>query len=149
MQLRMSWNGKPVHSLYDTKTGAWFANNLYGTDLGADAVDLETVYRSGKLCGLRECQPLHNEASTAVTAGVESGQSFEEIFARYQSYGLVYSPREGSVGSLTWNGQAVKSFADLKPDGSVFSYQDPYAESGLRVYTEYDTSGHLTGLTGA
>lgn len=149
MQLRMSWNEKPVHSLYDTKTGAWFANNLCGTDLGADAVDLETVYRSGKLCGLRECQPVSHEASTAVASDARDGQPFEKIFARYQSYGLVYSPREGSVGSLTWNGQAVKSFADLKPDGSVFSYQDPYAESGLRVYTEYDTSGHLTGLTGA
>lgn len=148
MQLRMSWNGKSVHSLYDAERLVWFANNMYGTDLGSDAVDLETVYRNGKLYGLRECRPPHNEAAAAAAAGsgTEDGQPFEEIFARYQSYGLVYSPRERGMGSLTWNGQAVKSFADLKPDGGAFSYQDPYAEGGLRVYTEYDADGHLTGL---
>ena len=56
-QLRMSWNGKPVHSLFDTETGMWFANNLNGTELDEGAVDLETVYRAGKLCGLQEVQP--------------------------------------------------------------------------------------------
>lgn len=60
LQLRMSWNGKPVHSLYDTQTGTWFANNLYGTELDDDAVDLETVYRAGRLCGLQESQPPHD-----------------------------------------------------------------------------------------
>ncbi|MCI8466270.1 MAG: hypothetical protein HFI63_10555, partial [Lachnospiraceae bacterium] len=44
------------------------------------------------------------------------------------------------------NGQTVKSFADLKPDGGAFSYQDPYTESGLRVYTQYGVDGNLTGL---
>lgn len=86
------------------------------------------------------------QAATAEGTGGEGGTSFEEIFARYQSYGLVYSPRESGMGSLTWNGQTVKSFADSKPDGGVFSYQDPYAESGLRVYTQYDADGRLTGL---
>ena len=76
------------------------------------------------------------------------GRTFEEIFAQYSSYGLVYSPRESAMGSLTWNGQAVKSFADLRPDGGAFSYQDPYESSGLRVYTEYGADGRLTGLRG-
>lgn len=76
------------------------------------------------------------------------GRTFEEIFAQYSSYGLVYFPRESAMGSLTWNGQAVKSFADLKPDGGAFSYQDPYGSGGLRVYTEYDAGGRLTGLRG-
>lgn len=30
--------------------------------------------------------------------------------------------------------------------GGAFSYQNPYAESGLKVYTEYDAGGNLTGL---
>ena len=151
MQLRMSWNGKPVHSLWDTETGTWFANNMHGSELGEGAVDLETVYRDGKLCGLRESQPPHEvvhgvEAATASGSGAQGGRPFEEVFARYQPYGLVYSPREGRMGSLTWNGQAVRSFADLKPDGGAFSYEDPYAETGLRVRAEYDAAGQLTGL---
>lgn len=74
------------------------------------------------------------------------GTTFEEIFARYEAYGLVYSPRESGMGSLFWNGRAVKSFADLKPDGGTFSYEDPHIESGLRVYTQYDAAGRLTGI---
>lgn len=155
IQLRMSWNGKKIHSLYDTEKGIWFANNMYGSDLGSEAVDLETIYRAGKLCGLQESLPPHSamlgqvipEAYAEGTSD-EGGTTFEEIFARYASYGLSYSPREGSLGSLTWNGQAVSFFADLKPDGSVFSYQAPNGEGGLRVYTQYNADGNLIGLYG-
>lgn len=155
IQLRMSWNGKKIHSLYDTEKGIWFANNMYGSDLGSEAVDLETIYRAGKLCGLQESLPPHSamlgqvipEAYAEGTSD-EGGTTFEEIFARYASYGLSYSPREGSLGSLTWNGQAVSFFADLKPDGSVFSYQAPNGEGGLRVYTQYNADGNLIELYG-
>lgn len=155
IQLRMSWNGKKIHSLYDTEKGIWFANNMYGSDLGSEAVDLETIYRAGKLCGLQESLPPHSamlgqvipEAYAEGTSD-EGGTTFEEIFARYASYGLSYSPREGSLGSLTWNGQAVSFFADLKQDGSVFSYQAPNGEGGLRVYTQYNADGNLIGLYG-
>ena len=151
MRLRMSWNGKPVHSLFDTEDGKWFANNLYGSDLGSEAVDLETIYQEGRLCGLRpvsDSAAPTSQAQTAVAQGTGGGTPFEEIFAQYAPYGLSYSPREGSLGSLTWNGQAVASFADLKPDGSAFSYQVPNSEGGLRVYTQYDEDGSLTGLRG-
>lgn len=147
-RLRMSWNGTPVHSLYDTETGTWYANNMYGSDLPVDAVDLETVYRDGILRGLRESQPPHSIAHTAAAEGTggEGGTPFEEIFAQYQPYGLEYFPRESGLGGLTWNSQAVKLFTDLKPDGSAFSYRDPDTEDGLRVFTEYDKNGKLTGL---
>lgn len=88
------------------------------------------------------------QMTTAEGTGGTGGTTFEEIFAQYAPYGLVYSPRESAMGSLTWNGQAVKSFVDLKPDGGAFSYQDPYVEGGLRVYTEYGADGRLTGLRG-
>lgn len=71
---------------------------------------------------------------------------FEEIFAPYAVYGLLYSPGDGGLGSLSLNGQAVKLFADSKPDGGEFSYSDPNMETGLRVYTEYDMEGNLSGL---
>ena len=51
------------------------------------------------------------------------------------------------MGALAWNGQPVRVFADLKPDGGSFSYEDPYEEDGLTVYTAYDQDGNLTGLT--
>lgn len=145
--LRMDWNGKPVHSLYDTETGMWFSNNLNGTELPAGALELETVYRAGKLCGLQEVLAQEELAQGSYAEGTcEDGTSFEEIFARYQSYGLRYTPKEGGLGKLSWNGQTVRSFADVKPDGGTFSFQDPDAQSGLRLYTAYDESGELTGL---
>ena len=75
------------------------------------------------------------------------GKTFEEIFAQYEEYGLIYQPREGGMGALTYNGLPVRSFADLKPNGGAFSYQDPCTQEGLTVYTEYDRNGGLTGLT--
>ena len=51
------------------------------------------------------------------------------------------------MGALTLNGQPVRSFADQKPDGGAFSYQDPYAETGLKVTTQYDQDGKLLGLS--
>ncbi len=78
--------------------------------------------------------------------GGRGGRSFEEIFAQYEEYGLVYRPRESGMGALVWNGQPVRVFADLKPDGGSFSYEDPCAEDGLTVYTEYDRDGKLAGL---
>lgn len=144
-KLSMRWNGKPVHSLYDTETGTWFANNLYGSDLGDEAVDLETVYRNGKLCGLKETQLPHNTAIAADSSS-EGGQTFAEIFARYQDYGLEYTTGEGNLGTLTWNGERVKTFADLKPDGSVFSYMAPDLDEGLVIYVEYGQDGQPAGF---
>lgn len=80
--------------------------------------------------------------------GGKGGKSFEEIFAQYTDYGLAYQPGKG-MGTMTWNGQPVKSFADLKPASGVFSWQDPNAEIGLKVHTEYDQNGKLTGLRAA
>ena len=79
--------------------------------------------------------------------GGRGGKTFEEIFARYADYSLTYHPRESGMGALTLNGQPVRSFADLRPDGSAFSYADPYAETGLTVTAQYDQNGKLTGLS--
>ncbi len=82
----------------------------------------------------------------ATNGSGERGQTFEEIFARYTAYGLVYQPRESGMGALIWNGQPVRSFADLNPGGGAFSYSDPYMEEGLAVHTEYDQDGRMIGL---
>ena len=104
-------------------------------DQGFDRILIESAIFSGGI-----------QVTTAEGNSSGRGTTFEEIFAQYKPYGLVYSSRGSGMGSLTWNGQAVKSFADLKPDGGAFSYQDPYAEFGLKVCTQYDADGNLTGL---
>ena len=54
----MSWQGKPVHSVYDAKLGVWIANNLNGSELGPNADrDLEAVYEEGELTGLQLIPP--------------------------------------------------------------------------------------------
>ena len=55
-ELRMSWQGKPVHSVFDATISVWIANSMRGLYLGPDAVDLEAVYEQGKLIGLQETQ---------------------------------------------------------------------------------------------
>lgn len=74
------------------------------------------------------------------------GKTFEEIFARYADYGLTYVPTQNGRGNVYCNGQSVGRFADLKPDGSVFSFtSDDGGE--LTLYTRYDGDGNLVGLT--
>ncbi|MCM1266612.1 MAG: M56 family metallopeptidase [Bacteroidales bacterium] len=52
--LTMTWQGKPVHSLFDAKRELFIANSLGDGGLGKDAVDLEAVYDSGgNLTGLK------------------------------------------------------------------------------------------------
>ena len=74
------------------------------------------------------------------------GKTLEEIFARYEQYGLNYRSRNGGLGGMTYNGLIVHTFADLKPDGGAFSYEDPYAEGGLTVCAVYDENGDIIGL---
>lgn len=94
----------------------------------------------------------HDAGAQAVTEALaegsgERGQTFEEIFGRYADYGLTYQPREGTMGALSLNGQPVRTFADLHPDGGAFSYQDPNVKRGLTVTTLYDQDGKLAGLS--
>lgn len=84
-------------------------------------------------------------AAAAGNTGNAGGQTFEEIFARYKDYGLTYEPAVGGRGNLFYNGQPVASFADLRPDGGVFSFMSDSGE-GLTLRTEYGRDGVLLGL---
>ncbi|MDE7262773.1 MAG: peptidoglycan DD-metalloendopeptidase family protein [Oscillospiraceae bacterium] len=86
------------------------------------------------------------QATTAEGGSTGRGTSFEEIFAQYEEYGLIYQPRESGMGAMTFNGLPVRAFTDLKPGGGAFSYEDPYAQDGLTVRTEYGQDGKLAGL---
>ena len=86
------------------------------------------------------------EDSVAEDSSNARGKTFEEIFAAYSDFGLKYQPQAEDEQRLTCNGQAVRSFTDLKPDGGVFSYENPYAGDGARVYTVYGKDSVLAGL---
>ena len=149
-ELAMHWQGKPAHSIYDGVKAVWIANSMRGLYLGSGAVDLEAVYESGRLSGLRETQP----ESTAVTAGIEDGDvaaelgmSFAERFAQYAPFGITYEEAEGArgAGNVYYNGRLVSRFADITPDGGAFTFSSA-KQGGITVKTVYDNSGRLTGV---
>lgn len=92
------------------------------------------------------CSGSGPQVTTATgSSDARDGKTFEEIFAQYAAYGLTYVPTQGGRGNLLYNGQPVGHFADLKPDGSVFTFgSDGGGE--LTLYTQYDAKGNLTGL---
>lgn len=154
--LVMRWKGKTVHSLYDTETGTWFANSLNGLYLGPDAIDLETVYVNGKLTGFREVRS-HGEAvqqqaaETTVTNGNETdeGTTLPDLFDKYKPYGITYreiQTADGVQRNLYYNGKLVNQFADINPNGGVFTFgSSEQSEDGLKLHTVYE-NGKLAGI---
>ena len=148
-ELSMSWQGKPVHSIFDAEMGVWIANSMRGQYLGPDAVDLEVVYERGKLTGLRETQShAIREISfeTEETAEAEPGTSFADRFAKYSPFGITYEEAKGAsgAGNVYLNGRLVSRFADVTPDGGAFTFTSA-KQGGITVRTVYDSSGRLTG----
>lgn len=157
--LSMSYGGKPVHSLYDGEIGAWFANNMNGSDLGADAIDLEAVYENGKLSGLKETEAnrdfhmtvkVYAEASGSFADSLtDEGVPLPNMFDKYAPYGLVYEEKQtpsGTERNLSLNGKHVNHFADTSPDGGVFTFgSSTQTEDGITVHAVYD-NGKLVGV---
>ena len=148
--LSMSWQGKPVHSIFDAEKGVWIANSMRGLYLGPDAVDLEAVYERGKLTGLRETQDQPITQTTYAMDGdsaAEPGTSFAERFEKYASFGITYEEAKGAsgAGNVYYNGQLVSRFADLTPDGGAFTFTST-EQGGITMKTVYDNNGRLIGV---
>lgn len=157
--LSMSYKGKPVHSLFDGETGAWFANNLNGSDLGDDAIDLEAVYENGKLAWLKETEANHGfhmtvkvyaEASGSFADSLtDEGVPLPNMFDKYAPYGLAYEEKEtpsGTECNLSLNGKHVNHFADTSPDGGVFTFgSSTQTEDGITVHAVYE-GGEFVGV---
>lgn len=154
-EVRMEYEGKPVHSVNDSQTGIWIANNLRGSELGPDAIDLEAVYENGELTGLRESDVphiiQHSTAEATASSGeeVNEGKTFTELFDKYAPYGISYEEKEtadGTERSLYWNGKAVNHFSDVSPDGGVFTLDSSrQSVDGLSVSAVYE-NGKLAGV---
>ena len=149
--LSMSWQGKPIHSIFDEVKAVWIANSMRGLYLGPDAVDLEAVYERGKLADLRETQYEYAVETGYVLEGdlpvAEPGTSFAERFSTYAPFGITYEEAVGAsgAGNVYLNGRLVSRFADIDPDGGAFTFTS-VKQGGITVRTVYDSSGSLTGV---
>lgn len=146
--LAMSWNGRPVRSLFDPERQLWVCNSL-----GTKGLNLEAVYEGGKLIGLRESGEKSSEEAAMVMAGEStaeddgdngSGQTIAERMEPFAAYGVSYQ-EIGRKKVIRYNGKSVSSFADVRPDGSVFSVGS--TDGGeIDVVTVYGRDGRLVGV---
>jgi len=147
--LVMTWNGQPVRSLFDPERQLWACNSL-----GTKGLNLEAVYENGKLTGLRESQEdasveagavIDEETAVAESDGNDgSGETIAQRMERYASYGVSYQ-EIGGKKIIRYKGKAVDSFADIRPDGGVFSVGS--TDGGeIDLVTVYDRNGKLAGI---
>ena len=117
-----------------------------------DLIGLAAAGDSGFDRGLIDCAKPSFGSQSAFAEGSSrsgDGKTFEEIFAQYEAYGLTCTSGVNSFVDLSYSGQPVRQFADLRPDGSAFTYENPYCREGLSLYAVYDESGALAGLRAA
>lgn len=146
-ELSMSWQGKPVHSVFDAKTGVWIANNQRGLNLGPDAIDLQAVHDDkGNLTGVKESKH---------PAGSERQALSPEDLVVYGKFGVTFD----KDGKMVYNGKAVRWFADgveLADGGwaTRYTYANDNGTLSLRTVRQrkdngdgsYDPFGPLTGI---
>lgn len=88
------------------------------------------------------------QAEASSTGGSTTGRTLAQIFASYEVYGLTYKEAvtgNGTERNLFYNGQPVRSFGDVSPSGSAFSFTSTDPE-GIQVRTVYNESGELVGI---
>lgn len=91
-----------------------------------------------------EFEKTYSEAFSEGSAAA-AGTSFENIFAKYKKYGIEYKAVPNGLGNVYYNGEPVKHFSDLSPDGSAFSFES--TEGGkITVTAIYDENGNLKGV---
>lgn len=87
--------------------------------------------------------------SEAVTFGesyaVSEGRTFESIFAGYGKFGITYKATPNGLGNVYYNGELVKHFSDVSPNGSSFSFES--TDGGeITVSVVYDEKGYINGV---
>lgn len=76
-----------------------------------------------------------------------TAKTFSEIFERYNAFGIEYveAKNASGAGNVYYNGQLVKSFSDISPNGGTFTFNS--ADGGkINVQTVYGTDGNLVGV---
>ncbi len=86
------------------------------------------------------------EATTAVGSSENKGQTFEEIFKKYQGLGITFKPSDnGGMGNVYYNGELLDGFVDNNPNGAAFSFK--FKDTGRSVaHVVYDDIGEMVGI---
>ncbi len=84
--------------------------------------------------------------SSAVASDVK-GETISEKFLKYKRYGIEYREKKpgSGAGNVYYNGETVKKFADISPNGSAFTYTSKDGGK-INVYALYDNNGVLCGV---
>lgn len=87
---------------------------------------------------------------TNLTDETADGRTIAEMFEDYVKFGIKFDTKSvnGGLGNIYYNGQLVKKFIDVKPDGGVFTCNSSDGGS-ISVYTVYDEDGKLIGVEAA
>lgn len=113
---------------------------LLPASLSADAVTEET---SAVLDYTDDEADVVYEGSVAEGTGSGGGTTFADLFDKYKAYGITYV-ESGGERNVYYNGSLVHHFADITPDGGVFSFTSS-KEGGINIKTIYD-HGKLCGV---
>ncbi len=93
-----------------------------------------------------EAITLLDPLTTSSVFGYESnGRTFAEIFSKYAEFGIEYKGNDGGGGNVYFNGELVKVFADVTPEGGAFSFTSKDG-GNFNVKTVYDENGKLIGV---
>lgn len=87
-----------------------------------------------------------NGEVTAAEEGNDSGNTIEQYFKQFESYGITYQKTSSNLGNIYWNGELIGEFWDEKPDGSIFLTESELSSS-VAVHTKYDENGKLLGIS--
>ncbi len=87
------------------------------------------------------------EISVAEGDATAPGTDFAKIFEKYAPFGITYEETKDSsgMGNVYYNGQLVRQFSDLTPDGGVFTFSSA-KQGNFAVKTVYDENGRLIGV---
>ena len=148
----MTWQDKPVHSIFDGEKGTWIANSMRGLDLSPDAVDLEAVYEDGEFTGLKEsaCQHAGETGYLMKGSGVETvtyafEQEAEEVEFRSGTTSLM---AEGNTAAVTAQPGMIfaQRFEQYAPFGIIYEEAEG-ASRASNVYYNGRLISHFTDIT--
>lgn len=87
-----------------------------------------------------------SKAVTNISESTSAGETFAQMFSKYESYGITYKEQENSgIGNIYYNDKLVSQFVDENNDGKVFSFQS-VDSGGIIVHTVYNENNKLIGV---
>lgn len=132
-----------VHTVRNATQNEDGSINPVGNLIGIEEYSQEEFDR----LDIQEQTGILQEAVAYGSADGVGGSTFEEIFAKYKDYGIIYVEAAGysGAGNVYYNGQLVNIFSDVTPTGSAFSFQSGKKE-GVNVRTVYNGDGEIAGI---